>query len=56
MLERSVAARRFVIQTLDRLMAQSSSGASFSAAADRRDLHSSGVDLLFSSMRTGSKN
>lgn len=56
MLERSVAARRFIIQTLDRLLAQSPSDGSSSSAADRRETQSSGGDVLFSSMPTGSKN
>jgi hypothetical protein len=56
MLDRSVAARRFVIQALDRLLAQSAANGQSSAAAERRDQNSSGYEPLLSSMFAGSRN
>jgi hypothetical protein len=56
MLDRSVAARRFVIQTLDRLLAQSAEKGQSSAAAERRDQNASGSEPLFSSMFSGTRN
>ncbi|MCD7108824.1 hypothetical protein LRX75_07185 [Rhizobium sp. DKSPLA3] len=56
MLDRSVAARRFVIQTLDRLLAQSAANGQSSAAAERREQNSSGSEPLFNSMFAGTRN
>ncbi|TCM57546.1 MULTISPECIES: hypothetical protein [unclassified Rhizobium] len=56
MLDRSVAARRFVIQTLDRLLAQSAKNGPSSAAADRREQNTSGSDQLLGSLFAGSRN